>query len=446
VSAVEVNYDGLAGPTYALGKLGVGNLASQSHGGQASNPREAVLQGLAKMERLMALGVPQAVIPPQERPHLPTLRTFGFAGSDADTLESAAREAPALLGALSASSSVWTANAATVSPSADTADGKVHFTPANLASQLHRAVEAPQTARILKRLFPDPERFVHHAPLLASAQMGDEGAANFMRLTAEHGAPGTEVFVYGQAALEPDAPRPRRFPARQTLEASGAVARLHRVTAPVFLQQAPDAIDAGVFHNDVAAVANENVLLTYAAAFRDPAAVERALDPLRQRMPFWLFEVDERELPLAEAVRTYLFNSQLVTLPGGGSRMALVAPAHVAESPAAKAVADRLLAEDNPVAEFHALDVGQSMKNGGGPACLRLRVVLTAQERSAAHPGVFLDEGRLAQLRAWARTHYRDRLQPDDIRDPALLREMYEALDTLTEILDLPGLYDFQRG
>ena len=85
------------------------------------------------------------------------------------------------------------------------------------------------------------------------------------------------------------------------------------------------------------------------------------------------------------------------------------------------------------------------MKNGGGPACLRLRVQLTDVEAGALAGHVLVDDPLEAALRAWVERHYRDRLRPDDLADPALAREGMRALDELTQLLQLGALYDFQR-
>ena len=195
LTTVEANFDGLVGPTHHYAGLAFGNLASARNAEQPSNPRAAVRQGIAKMRALAAMGLAQGVLPPQERPHLPTLRALGFGGSDADMLGKAARQAPQLLSAASSASAMWTANAATVSPSADCADGRVHFTPANLVTHLHRAIEAPQTARILRSVFADPRHFAHHAPLPATPMLGDEGAANHTRFCSDYCDTGLELFV-----------------------------------------------------------------------------------------------------------------------------------------------------------------------------------------------------------------------------------------------------------
>ena len=441
--AVELNLDGLVGPTHHYGGLGQGNVASQRHRHEVSNPCAAALEGIAKMRLLVSLGIPQAVLPPQERPLVSALRRVGFAGDDDAVLAAAAGAAPDLLSAAASTSSMWAANAATISPAADTPDGRVHLTPANLVSQFHRSLEPPATARVLARIFADESRFAHHAPLPAALPFADEGAANQMRLCHSHGERGLEVFVYGR-----EGDTGGRHPARQSLAASEAVARLHGLAADqtLFLRQSDAALEAGVFHNDVIAVANENVLLVHERAFADSAA---ALNRIREASAracgtgLVVIEVPEQAVSLADAVDTYLFNSQLVTLPAGG--MALVCPAECRRHSATSRWLDGLVAAGGPVVAVHPVDVRQSMHNGGGPACLRLRVVLTPADLAAVHPGVMATPERLATLEAWVRRHFRDRLSIADLADPALLAESRRALDELTGILDLPGLYGFQR-
>jgi succinylarginine dihydrolase len=444
--ALEVNFDGIVGPTHNYAGLSVGNLASQRNARAVSHPKMAALQGLAKMKSLADLGVTQAVLPPQRRPAIWALRQLGFCGPDADVLDKTWRQDPRLLASAYSASSMWAANAAAVSPSADSADGRVHFTPANLISQFHRSLEPPETATVLKAIFADPSAFAHHAPLPAAAAFGDEGAANHTRLSATHGSPGVQVFVYGRSATQVT-PRmnPALFPARQTLEASQALARLHRLDPPrvVFAQQHPAAIDAGAFHNDVVSVGNGNVLLHHASAWLNGRAV---VEEIRLKfaacsdVPLHAIEVSEDEVPLKDAIATYLFNSQIVTLPSGG--MALIAPLESREHPGVKRFIDLLVAASNPIESAHFLDVRQSMRNGGGPACLRLRVVLTERELALVHPGVLLDETLYTRLVAWVGKHYRDELRPEDLRDPALPRESDEAIDALSRILELPPVLE----
>ena len=439
---VTWNFDGIPGPTHNYAGLAHGNLAAERRAQLPANPREAARQGLAKMRALAARGFPQAVLPPHERPDVHALRALGFGGTDSEVVARAARDAPRLLAACSSAAAMWVANAATVSASADTADARVHFTPANLVSHFHRALEAPTTTRVLRALFADATRFCVHDALPAAPQLGDEGAANHTRLAAP-GEAGVELFVYGRSAFG-EGPAPARFPARQTREASEAVARLHGLDPDrtVLAQQDPAAIDAGVFHNDVIAVGEQTLLFCHERAFVD---TPRVLDALRERLSSALtaLVVRESEVTLDEAVATYLFNSQLLARPDG--RYALVAPAEAQEHARTRALIERLTQDGTPIAEALVFDLRQSMRNGGGPACLRLRVPLTAEERAAVRGRVFLDDALAHDLEGWIDRHYRDRLAPGDLADPALLDESRHALDELTQLLAIPPVYRFQR-
>ncbi len=430
----EANFDGLVGPTHNYAGLAFGNVASASNRGRISNPRAAALQGLRKMRFLADLGIPQGILPPQPRPRLDVLRALGFTGKDAAVIAAAHAQAPHLLAQVYSASPMWVANAATVSPSADTADGRVHFTPANLLTSLHRSIEAEQTEKMLRQIFADPRHFTVHAPLPAQADYADEGAANILRLTPEHGAQGLEILVYGRDASDPDA-APRRFPARQTKQACEAMFRRHGVAQSLLLRQHPAAIDAGVFHNDVISVANESVLFAHSLTF---AEGEAAFAEIRGRTGDWLtlLTVSEDEVPLADAIKSYLFNTQILRMEDG--TMAILAPTECEETPSVRAALARIQsANDNPINAVHFLDLRESMRNGGGPACLRLRVVLTEAERAAVAPGIWLTSARHAALETWVQNHYRDCLSPDDLADPALATEAMEALAALEPILGL---------
>ena len=444
MTVIEANFDGIVGPTHNYAGLSFGNVASLSHGGLISRPRDAALQGLAKMKRLADLGMVQGVLPPHERPHMPTLRRLGFSGDDAEVLARVAKTAPRLLALTSSASAMWAANAATVAPSTDTADGRTHFTPANLRATFHRSIEPPTTAAVLRRIFADPSRFAHHDPLPGGEHFGDEGAANHTRLEAPGDPRGVHVFVYGRSSFETGV-APRRYPARQTREASEAIARLHRLdpARTFFVQQSPEVIDRGVFHNDVIAVGHRHVLLHHERAFVDS---ERVMADIDRCLAGTLVPivVHEREASVEDVVGSYLFNSQIVTLPDG--TMALIAPTESRDHDGTRGAIERIVAEDNPIARVLYLDVRESMRNGGGPACLRLRVQLDGADQAALHPGCLLSQSLYDRLVSWAREGYREELRPDDLRDPALLRESRESLDQLTAILGLGSLYSFQHA
>lgn len=442
--AVEANFDGLVGPTHNYAGLSWGNVASKSNVNAMANPKEAALQGLAKMKRLADRGYVQGVLPPHERPHIPTLRGLGFSGSDAQVLAAVAKQSPVILAAVSSASAMWTANAATVSPSADTADHRVHFTPANLSAKFHRSIEHVVTGRALQAIFSDDAYFAHHRALPSVSQFGDEGAANHTRLCAGYGDPGVELFVYGQQAFDDQAPAPKRYPARQTLEASQAIARHHGLGDEhvVFAQQNPAAIDAGVFHNDVIAVGNGNTLFYHELAFLGEASV---LADIRSRLKgaeLDAVRVSSADVPMEDAVASYLFNSQLLNTPDG---MMLAVPGECREIESVSRYLDNLVIANRSITSVEVFDVKQSMRNGGGPACLRLRVVLSDDELKAMHHGVLLDDALYQRLTTWVEAHYREELSQDDLADPMLLDECRKALDELTGILGLGSIYDFQH-
>ena len=440
MTTIEANFDGLVGPTHHYGGLSWGNVASTANRASVANPRDAALQGLDKMAALVELGLPQGVLPPQARPDTALLRQLGFSGDDATVIDRAAQQAPGLLSAASSAAAMWTANAATVSPGADTQDGRVHFTPANLTSKLHRASEHPTTARAMQAVFSDPAHYAHHPALPGTPALGDEGAANHTRLAAAHGEPGVECFVYGAD----DADGPGRFPARQTRLASEAIARLHGLAPArtVFARQHPAAIDAGVFHNDVIGVGNLNTLLLHEQALADQ---DGALAALRRACDFELHivQIGADQVPLDDAVQSYLFNSQLLSL--GDGTMLLVCAQQCRDTPSVWTAIQSVLAADNPIRDVRVFDLNQSMRNGGGPACLRLRVVLDPAQRAAVNPACWITADRLDTLRDWVRRHYRDRLAVEDLADPNLQGEVHTALDALTQILSLGSIYPFQR-
>ena len=436
----EANFDSIVGPTHNYAGLSPGNVASSSHRGEVSRPREAALQGLAKMRALAEMGLLQGWLPPHPRPDLSLLREEGFQGDELSMIREAADRAPHLLARASSSSFMWAANAATVAPAPDTEDGRLHFAVANLQTMPHRRLEAPTTESILRRVFPDESRMVIH-PAIDGDGLTDEGAANHTRLASGDG-PGTHFFVYGSRS-DSDI-QPRRYVARQTLAASRAVADVLEIPEArrVFAQQHPDAIDAGVFHNDVIAVGNREVLLHHEMAFLE---TERTLAELDRHLDGRLIaiQVPSQRVSMEDAVRSYLFNSQLVTMPEGS--MALICPSECRDSAPVSSYLDDLVAdESNPIDVVRVFDLRQSMHNGGGPACLRLRVGLRPGDLDAVHPGCLYTESRYDRLVDWVERWYPEELAAEDLADPVRLDSNRDALDELTGILELPDLYDFQ--
>jgi succinylarginine dihydrolase len=441
----EYNFDGLIGPTHHYGGLSYGNPASMQNRAAVSHPRLAVRQGLAKMRRLYELGVGQALIPPLYRPRLDVLRRVGFSGNDQQVIDKVLRDAPDLLSASFSASGMWTANAATVAPSCDTGDGKLHLTPANLITNFHRSLETEETAALLQVLFPDPMLFSHHAPLPPTLALSDEGAANHNRLAGEPGQRGLHLFVYGLEHFRPA--RFTRFPQRQTLEASQAIARLHRLEEHqvFFAQQDPESVEAGVFHNDVIATAHNELFLYHEKAFvGGKALVERLSAVFAKTQGRELCPIEVNQFSVGDAVASYFFNSQIVTAANG--KVILIAPEESCEIPSVYATIQGLLSDaECPIADVLFLHLRESMRNGGGPACLRIRIVLNREQCAAVPPRLFLSEPLFSELENWVDRRYRESLSMDDFRDPTFLEEIKIALDELTQILGLGSIYSFQR-
>jgi succinylarginine dihydrolase len=290
---------------------------------------------------------------------------------------------------------------------------------------LHRAQEWPDTKRQLEIAFGDTRHFAIHDAVPPT--FGDEGAANHMRLCESHDAPGVEVFVYGTPG--------GRFPARQHEQASRLVARAHGLTPQrtVFIEQNPEAIAAGAFHNDVVAVANGRVLFTHAEAFADQ---QGAYDAIRAAFPaLEVVEVPSSAVSLQEAIRTYLFNAQLLTLPSG--EMALIVPEECRESPSVWAWAEAMLAGNGPIRQVIPVDVRQSMANGGGPACLRLRVVC---DPATLDPRFLLDAAKADLLESVIAAHWPEQIDPSDLGTESLAASVIAARLALLDVLDLAQL------
>ena len=415
MSIVEINFDGIVGPSHNYAGLSLGNLASARNAGHVSYPRAAALQGLDKMRNNLGLGLAQGIFVPLPRPATAWLEALGASIHDAE---------PVLAANAMSASSMWAANAATVSPAPDTGDGRCHLTVANLKTMPHRSHEWPDTLAQLRTAFAG-QAFVVHAPVPVA--FGDEGAANHMRLAPSHAEAGLEIFVYGTAGGP--------FPARQHVEASKAVARLHRLNPDrTFLApQSEEAIAAGAFHNDVVAVANGRVLFAHEKAFADIGALVAWCG---ERLPgFELVEVPDGDVPLADAIKSYLFNSQLLTLPGG--EMALVAPSECAETPSVKAWIDRHLGSNGAIRRVDYVDVRQSMANGGGPACLRLRVQCDPAD---VDPRFLIDAGKLDRIKAIIAAEWPEQIDIADLQSPALVSGIAKARRALLDELQIHEL------
>ncbi len=412
----EINFDGIIGPSHNYAGLSLGNIASATNAGAVSQPRAAALQGVEKMRANLRLGLAQGFFMPLDRPNQHWL---------ADLATEMASAEPHIRAAAFSASAMWAANAATVSPAPDTSDGKCHLSAANLLTMPHRSHEWHGTLAQLRLAFADPAHFAVHGPV--PPPFGDEGAANFMRLCTSHDTPGIEIFVYAKAGGP--------FPARQHIESSRAIARAHQLdpAKTLFVQQSEIAITAGAFHNDVVAVANERVLFTHEQAFEFP---EQTYADIRRLMPdAEIVIVPADRVSLADAIQSYLFNAQLVTLPDGG--MALILPSEAQANTRVWGWLTEMVAGNGPIRELVPVDVRQSMANGGGPACLRLRVVA---DPATVDSRFIADEAKLDRIAAVVARHWPESIAPDQLDDANLIRTVQNARTELLRACELTDL------
>jgi len=440
---------GLPGPTHFFGGLSKGNLASENYIGMDSNPKKAAIQALDTMFYLSKLGAKVIVIPPQERPHIPSLKRLGFTGTAETILSEANKNAPWLLERLSSASSMFMANSATVTPSIDAVDQHVHFTPANCGTYLHRSIEKETNSDLFQALFPNSILFSHHQPLPINSYFFDEGSANHLRFCRSYEGPGVHLFVYGNNTIENIEFQPLKNPSRQTLQSSEAIARLHQIYPGqvVFAQQNSRLIDQGVFHNDLISTSNQNLFLYHEAAFNNTLDVlEELKEKIAASCDIELFpiEIKEEQISIEDVINSYLFNSLILTLPDGS--MTLIAPQQCSEFPSVENFLKELTSSNlNPIGEVHYVNLDESMHNGGGPACLTLKMILNENEMAELNPKMLLDERLYQRLADSIMSHYRSNLTPEDLADSTLYQEQCAALDELTTIFNLGSLYSFQR-
>ncbi len=442
---VEANVDTLVGPTYSFGGLGQGNLASAISRGARSSPRRAALQGIDKMRRLVMHGVPQFVFPPHERPALSVLRGLGFEGDDQRVLETAFREAPALLTSALSSAFTWTANWGTVTGSAECGDGLVHCTVANLSASFHRSIEAETSKRLMTQLL-NQKWAIHHDAL--PAVFSDEGAANQMVLGVA-GQPNLNIFVYGRT-LDEGGRMTRRFFPRQVREAWEVIARRHSLNqeAVFYVPQSARAIDAGVFHNDVIATAHRDLLIYHEWAFDTDVDFDKNVRKKAKTIGFGvrLVAISNDMLSIEESVRTYFFNSQLVDIHRDSKRWLWVLPGECADSEGALRAIDWVRERCPEIEALEFAPVTESMANGGGPACQRLRLPLNEVELASVNPVFRATPALLDQLSLIVGHLYPDSFAVGDILDRVFRGHVQAALAGIAATMSLEGFYSFQKG
>ena len=436
----EVNFDGLIGPTHNYSGLSEGNNASKENYSSPSNPKKAALQGIKKAETLISYGSQQGFFLPHERPFIPGLKKLGFNGTDEEILSLAFRHSKVLLNNFSSASSMWAANAATISPSPDTQDNKIHLTPANLNSMFHRSIETEFTYQQCKIIFPK-EYFEIHNPAVSISGYGDEGAANHLRISKSDNEKGFEIFVYGESGFKID----KTLVKRQALEVSRSIAINHKLDMEntFFLQQNHQAIEEGSFHNDIVSLSNKNVFIAHEDAFQNRDDLKKMLNILESKIDnFQYIEISNSEIPLKDIISSYLLNSQLIT--NVDNEMQLILPDEVKEYDNCLSWLDKLK-QISDVKLFDYVDIRQSMMNGGGPACLRLKVILNDEELESLNQNFLMNNERLESIKLLIEKEYRDVLYPDDLKDPSLLDESRRVLDELTKIFGTGSIYEFQK-
>lgn len=447
----EINVDAIVGPSHHFGGLGVGNVASLEHQLQPSNPRQAALEGLNKAKLLHDSGLTQLLLPPPPRPRLDWLAQVGFGvesvGPLQEQLVAAYQQAPRALSAAFSSSFMWAANAATFAPSCDTSDGKLHLTPANLISSWHRGVESLERTEQFRMLFASLPNVQVHDALPAIFPLRDEGAANHMRLSDPGGAKGLHVFVHGSDESAGSA-NAQCFLPRHTRAASESLARLHKLDPErtFFLHQHPKAVDAGVFHNDVIAMSHLGLLVHHEFAFMD---ADEDLDRLEQQyakhcgQDLQRIVIRQQDLSLEDAVRSYLFNSQLALVDGadknpGDPAMQIICPRQCETIPSAKNVLQALIDDPGvPIQRVRFVDLNESMANGGGPACVRLRMSLTTEEQGQLDRRFCLDEQLYERLSAAIEQSYPDHVTLKVLSEPQFCEQVERATSAIYQAMHL---------
>jgi succinylarginine dihydrolase len=432
----EVNFDGIPGPTHLFAGLSKGNIASQINSGKISSPKKAALQSLEKINTIYRLGIKQAIVPPHRKPNITPLSVYGFQGSLQEQLKQAHDTDPKLFAGLYSSSNMWTANAATVSPSPDTQSGKLQLTIANLKSNFHRSLESFKTYDIFRKIFSSVLISVH-SPLPGLSP--DEGAANHLRFCEDYGQEGLEVFVFSFGVKE-ELPRTKLFDPRQSREASLEVIRKHEIKHSLTIFQNPEAIDAGVFHNDVISTGNKNFFFYHEKSFfKNSETIQNISNEYKKitNKDLILLEVKEKELSLNNAVSSYLFNSQILS-PEGKEGMILFAPKECERFEKVRKYINKIILDPaNPLTEVIYFDLNESMQNGGGPACLRLRIVMNEAQLKDINQSLMFNDALYKKLKQLIEENYPDELKLEDLTKPEIVEKISICFDKYEEIFNI---------
>ncbi|SEI00219.1 succinylarginine dihydrolase [Rheinheimera pacifica] len=426
MSDLQLNISELPGPTFMYSGLSKDNVASVQNKHLVANPLKFAQLSLQRMRLLLDEGVPQVIFPPHRRPDMQALEVCGFTGDMSHMISSADKFSNGYLESLLAASSVWTANAATVTPSADSEDGKVHITTANLNSHYHRSIEASQTHAKLARLFSDDKFFCLHQALPGHSRFSDEGAANHMRFHVEAENRGLNVFVYSN---DPD--NPEFVQGRQTLWASKAICQLHALPdSKVLLQkQSKEAISRGIFHNDIISMNSHDLLVFHQQAYEDHESLIEKL----MAQGICCVEIKAEEFSLEHALKTYFFNSEFISGKDGG--LVLVMSKSCQHDAKVQVQLDRIQTAYSKEIKTMYVDLDDSLRNGGGPACLRLRVQLNQEQFSAIPSQFLLTQNKLEALQEVVTRFYRESLSYEDVLTEIFQRNLQPVYTKLEQIL-----------
>jgi succinylarginine dihydrolase len=114
-----------------------------------------------------------------------------------------------------------------------------------------------------------------------------------------------------------------------------------------------------------------------------------------------------------------------------------VVPSEAWDSASVRHWLDATLAGNGPIRRVIPVDVRQSMANGGGPACLRLRVVA---DPATIDPRFLVDDAKLDWVADVVRRHWPEQIHHDDLQSAALIGDVEGARAALLEALDLGQL------
>jgi succinylarginine dihydrolase len=175
------------------------------------------------------------------------------------------------------------------------------------------------------------------------------------------------------------------------------------------------------------------VLFAHEKAFADRDRVASECERLFPDVQ--LVEVPASEVPVADAVSSYLFNAQLVSPPDGETT--LIVPSEARETASVWSWLQRHVAGNGPIRNLVVVDVRQSLANGGGPACLRLRV---AADPATVDPRFLVDEAKLDRIAAVIEQSWPAEIHSSELQDPKVVAAIESARASLYDSLDLAEL------